>query len=108
MMRSSEGGSRAGWSGGVGRKATPRLGETNSPEIPRLCLGQAVSHLMESGSDSKKCACNAGDSGSIPGSGRSPGEGNGNPPILQYSCLENPMDRGVWWAPVQGVTESQT
>ena len=44
--------------------------------------------------------------GSIPGSGRSPGEGNGNP--LQYSCLENSMDRGVWWATVQGVAKSQT
>ena len=46
------------------------------------------------GSDSKASACNAGDLGSIPGSGRSPGEGNGHP--LQYSCLENPMDGGVW------------
>ena len=46
------------------------------------------------------------DEGSIPGSGRSPGGGNGNP--LQYSCLENPMDRGAWWATVHGVTESQT
>ena len=46
----------------------------------------------------------AGDSGSIPGLGRSPGEGNGNP--LQYSCLENPMDRGAWWAAVHEVTES--
>ena len=45
------------------------------------------------GSDSKVSACNAGDPGSIPGSGRSPGEGNGNP--LQYSCLENSMDRGA-------------
>ena len=50
----------------------------------------------------KKSACSAGDAGSIPGSGRSPGEGNGNP--LQYSCLENPMDRGAWWATVHGVT----
>ena len=48
------------------------------------------------GSDSKEPACNAGDPGLIPGLGRSPGEGNGNP--LQYSCLENPMDRGAWWA----------
>ena len=47
----------------------------------------------------------AGDPGSIPGLGRSPGEGNGNP--LQYVCLENPMDRGVWWATVNGVTNSQ-
>ena len=49
-------------------------------------------------SDSKESACNAGDLGSIPGSGRSPGEGNGNP--RQCSCLENPMDRGAWWASV--------
>ena len=50
----------------------------------------------------KESACSAGDLGSIPESGRSPGEGNGNP--LQYSCLENPMDRGSWWATVHGVT----
>ena len=50
--------------------------------------------------------CNVGDLGSIPGLGRSPGEGNGNP--LQYSCLENPMDGGVWWATVYGVPKSQT
>ena len=49
---------------------------------------------------------NAGDTGSIPGSGRAPGEGNGNP--LQYSCLENFMDRGAWWATVQGVAKSWT
>ena len=49
-------------------------------------------------------ACNAGDLGLIPGLGRSPGEGNGNP--LQYSCLENPMDREAWQATVHGVTES--
>ena len=51
----------------------------------------------------KESACNAGDLGSIPGSGRSLGEGHGNP--LQYSCLENPMDRGAWWATVHGVTK---
>ena len=49
---------------------------------------------------------NAGDVGWIPGSGRFPGERNGNP--LQYSCLENPMDRGAWWATVHGVTKSWT
>ena len=54
----------------------------------------------------KASASNAGDPGSIPGSGRSPGEGNGNP--LQYSCLENPMDGGDWLATVHGVAESQT
>ena len=50
--------------------------------------------------------CNVGDLGSIPGSGRSPGEGNGNP--LQYSCLENPMDRGAWWATVHRIAKRQT
>ena len=58
------------------------------------------------GSDGKEPACNAGDLGSVPGLGRSPGEGNGN--SLQYSCLENPMDRGTWWVTVHGVTKSQT
>ena len=48
-------------------------------------------------------AGDAGDSGSIPGPGRSPEGGNGNP--LQYSCLDNPMDRGAWWATVRGVTK---
>ena len=57
-------------------------------------------------SEVKASACNAGDLGLIPGSGRSPGEGNGNP--LQYSCLENPMDRGAWWAAVHRVTKSWT
>ena len=58
------------------------------------------------GSDVKASAYNAGDPDSIPGLGRSPGEGNGNP--LQYSCLENPMDRGAWWAAVYGFAKSQT
>ena len=53
------------------------------------------------GSDVKVSACNAGDLGSISGSGSSPGEGNGNP--LQYSCLENPMHRGAWQATVHGI-----
>ena len=54
----------------------------------------------------KVSAYNAGDPGSIAGSGRSPGEGNGN--LLHYSCLENPMDRGAWWATVHGVAKSPT
>ena len=58
------------------------------------------------GSEVKVSACNAGDLGSILGSGRSPGEGTGNP--LQYSCLENPMDREAWWATIHGVAKSQT
>ena len=57
-------------------------------------------------SDSKESACNVGYPGSIPGSGRSPGEGHGNP--LQYSCLENPMDGGEWWVTVHRVAESDT
>ena len=61
---------------------------------------------MESGSDGEESACNAGDPGSMPGSERSPGEGTGYP--LQYSCMENSMDRGTWWATVHGVTKSQT
>ena len=56
------------------------------------------------GSVGKESACNAEEPGSIPGLGRSPGEGNGNP--FQYSCLENSMDRGAWQATVHGVTES--
>ena len=59
-----------------------------------------------SGSDHKESACNAGDSGSIPGLGRSPGEENGKP--LQCSFLENPMDRGAWWAIVHRVRKSRT
>ena len=58
------------------------------------------------GSEVKVSASNAGDLGSILGSGRSPEEGNGNP--LQYSCLENPMDGGAWWATVHRVAKSRT
>ena len=58
------------------------------------------------GSNNKESACNVGDLGSIPGLGRSPGEGNGYP--LQYSCLENPMDRRACQATVHGVAKSRT
>ena len=58
------------------------------------------------GSEVKASACNVGGLGSIPGSGRSPGEGNGNP--LQYPCLEKPMGGGAWWATVHGVEKSPT
>ena len=65
--------------------------------------------MTPDGSDGKESAWNAGDSGLIPGLGRSPGEENGNP--FQYSCLENPMDsmdRRAWWATVYGVAKSWT
>ena len=58
------------------------------------------------GSDGKESICNVGDLGLIPRLEKSPGGGHGNP--LQYSCLENPMDREAWWATVHGVTESGT
>ena len=59
--------------------------------------------VFPGGSDGKESACDAGDPASVPGSGRPPGEGNGYP--LQYSCLENSMDRRMWWATAHGVTE---
>ena len=68
-----------------------------NPNSFKFCLLSS----FPGGSEVKVSACNAGDQGSIPGSERSPGEGNGNP--LQYSCLENPTDRGTWWATVHRV-----
>ena len=68
--------------------------------------GQIQPKDFPGGSDGKASVYNAGDPGSIPGLGRSPGEGNGNP--LQYYCLENPMDRGAWQATVHGIAKSQT
>ena len=67
-----------------------------------------ISHASNfpGGSDGKASVYNAGDPGSSPGLGRSPREGNGNP--LQYYCLENPMDRGAWYATVYAVAKSQT
>ena len=61
---------------------------------------------VPSGSDGKESACDAGDPGSVPGSGRSPGGGHSNP--LRYSCLESPRDRGAWKARVHEVTENWT
>ena len=69
------------------------------------CIGGVYIHIP-GGSDSKESACNAGDLGSIPGLGRSPGGGHGKP--LQYSYLENPMDRGAWPAKVHGIAKNQT
>ena len=75
-----------------------------------VCVCVCVTYLPDKGfpggSEGKASACNAGDQGLIPGLGRSPGQGNGNP--LQYSCLVNPMDRGAWWATVHRVAKSRT
>ena len=69
-------------------------------------LGRSTACRLPGGSDSKESACNVEHLGSIPGLRRSLGEGNGYP--LQYSCLENPKDRGVWWATVHGAAKIQT
>ena len=71
-----------------------------------LVRNRALSEGFPGGSNGKESAWHAGDLGSIPGLGRTPGEGNGNPP--QNSCLENPMDKEGWKATAHGVTESQT
>ena len=77
------------------------------PFSPNLHVFLKDLHMgFPGGSDGKVSARTVGDPGSIPRSGRSPGEGNGNP--LQYSCLENPMDRGAWWATVHGLAKSRT
>ena len=74
--------------------------ETGIPfRLRTVCLNRFLT-------DGKASAYNAGDLGLIPGLGRSPREGNGNP--LQYSCQKNPMDGGAWWATVHGVAKSQT
>ena len=65
-----------------------------------------ISHIFPGGSNGKESACNAGDPGSIPGLGRSPGEGNGY--LLQYSWLEKPIDREVWKPRVHGVAKNET
>ena len=65
-----------------------------------------ILHGFSGDSEVKASACNVGDLGSIPEPRRFPGEGNGSP--LQYSCLENFMDRGAWWATVHGVSKSRT
>ena len=86
-------------------------GEGNDNPLQNSCLetpmdGEACLLQSMVGSDGKSSAYNVGDLGSIPGLGRSPGEGNGNP--LQYSCLENPMDREAWLVTVHRVAKSWT
>ena len=83
------------WHGGCDERHHSRL------DFRASCSGASLVAQMV-----KHPPASAGDPGSIPGSGRSPGEGNGNP--LQYSCLENSMDRGAWQATVHGVAKSRT
>ena len=91
------------------RRPCPQtMTRTNSKFPDSLEFSQVgtLSGGFPGGSEVKASASNVGDLGLIPGSGRCSGEGNGNP--LQYSCLENPMDRGAWQATVHGVTKSRT
>ena len=83
-------------------------GVTNIAEKEAKAILKGTQKLegLPGGSDGKESTCNVGDLGSIPVSGRSPGEGNGYP--LQYSCLENPINKGACWATVHGVTKCQT
>ena len=87
-------------------------GNSKSEKVHKLNFCQKYQYMYSGilgfpgGSHSKESACNSGDPRSTSGSGRSPGEGSGNP--LQHSCLENPTDRGAWWTTVHGVTRSQT
>ena len=80
------------------------LSACDKPDF-RVIIGSST-RGFPGGSEVKASACSVGDLGSIPGLGRSPGEGNGNP--LQYACLENPMDGGAWWIRVHGVAKSRT
>ena len=80
--------------------------QTFAGKVMSLLFNMLSSFVMgfPGGSEGKESACNTGDLGSVPGIGRSSGGGQGNP--LQYSGLENPLDRGVWWAPAHGVPKS--
>ena len=82
----------------------------NTPSLPQICGRFVMFNSKKRASvvaqTVKNPACSGGDSGSIPGSGRSPGEGHGNP--LQYPCLENPVDRGAWRATVHRVANNLT
>ena len=88
----------------------PRPISGQTPRIVKRLYQESLQFVMTwsflGGSNGKESARDVGDLGSIPGSGRSPGEGHGSP--LQYFCLENPINRGAWWATVHGVAKSRT
>ena len=75
-------------------------------KVEEICISLLVAQLVENPPAMQETVCKAGDADSIPGSGKFPGEGNGNP--LQYSYLGNPKDRGAWQAMFHGVARSQT
>ena len=87
--------------GDLNRKEVQKGGYIHISMADSFCYTIEMNMGFPGGSDGKESACNAGDQGLTPGSGRSPGVGNGYP--LQYSCLENPMDRGAWQATDYGV-----
>ena len=90
-----------------GPQEATRTWALGGPPMPQLSAGQGgASQLAPVVKNSPAHAGDTRDVGSIPGLGRSPGGGHGNP--LQFACLESPMDRGAWWAAVQGVTKSRT
>ena len=101
----------AGWVSSLNLLSTNQTAGRHDPLWADGTVGQADLPLREvlvdfpGGSDGKESACDVGDLGLIPGLGRSPGEGKGYP--LQYSGLENPMDRGAWWATVCGVAKNR-
>ena len=90
----------------IGSTVSQPLDHQRRSQHPHSLITPSLRPGFPGGSDGKESACNAGDECLIPGSGICPGEGNGN--LLQYSCLENPMDRGAWQAAVHGVAKSQT
>ena len=90
----------------IGSAVSQPLDRQERSQHPCSLITPSLRPSFPGGSDDKESACDTGNERSIPGSGRCPGGGNGNP--LQYSCLENPMERGAWRAAVHGVVKSQT
>ena len=88
------------------KEESEKVGLKFNIQKTKIMASGPISSVQFSSSVGKESACSAGNPGLIPGLGRSPGEGNGNP--LQYSCLKNPMDRAAWEVAVHGVTKSWT